>query len=94
MRIPTHPGEIIKDETEARGMTPHAFAMAIRVPASRIDQIIKGRRRVSLETAVRLATYLGGDPAVWLTMQNRHDLAIFEMEHGEKIRRDVHAASP
>lgn len=85
----SHPGRILREELKARGMTPHAFAMAIGVPASRIDQIVKLRRGVSPETALRLARYLGGSPKLWLRMQADWDLARAEKSHGREIRRSV-----
>ncbi len=57
----SHPGEILRDEVEVRGMSGHAFAMALGVPATRISEILKCRRGVSPETALRLARYLGGN---------------------------------
>ncbi len=89
MRIPTHPGEILKEELETISMSAHALSMALGVPASRIDQIVKCRRAVTPDTALRLAAYFGGSPRFWLNMQMAHDLAIAEKEHGKDIRRAV-----
>lgn len=57
MRIPTHPGAILRDELDARDMSVNALALALRVSASRMDQIVKQRRAVSPDTALRLAAY-------------------------------------
>lgn len=94
MRIPTHPGAILKDELTELGISAHALSMKLSVPASRIDQIVKGKRGVSPDTAIRLAAYFGGSADFWLGMQTAYDLALAENQSGEKIRRQIksHAA--
>ena len=57
---------LLSDEINARGMSVHSFAMAIGVPASRMDRVVKQKRAVTPDTALRLAAYLGGEPIVWL----------------------------
>ncbi len=89
MRIPTHPGAILKEELQTIGMSAHALSMALNVPASRIDRIVKCRRSITPDTALRLAAYFGGSPRFWLNMQMTHDLAMAEREHGKDIRRSV-----
>jgi addiction module HigA family antidote len=92
MTVATHPSEILKDELEARGMSAHRFALGLGVPPTRIADILKCRRSVSPETALRLAAYLGGSPKVWLQLQADYDLAIAERKHGKEIKRTVRAA--
>ncbi len=92
MTVATHPGEILKDELEARGMSAHRFALELGVPPTRIADILKRRRSVSPETALRLAAYFGGSPKVWLRLQADHDLAVAERKHGKEIKRTVRAA--
>ena len=92
MTIATHPGEILKDEIAARGMSAHRFALELGVPPTRIADIVKCRRIVSPETALRLAPYLGGSPKVWLRLQADFDLAVAERKHGAEIKRTVRAA--
>ena len=70
-----HPGEMLKDELEARGLSPHALAIALRLPASRISQIVRGQRAITPETALRLARYFGSSAAIWLRLQVAYDLA-------------------
>ena len=89
MRIPTHPGAILKEELQTIGMSAHALSMALKVPASRIDRIVKCRRSITPDTALRLSAFFGGSPRFWLNMQLAHDLAIAENEQGEDIRRSV-----
>jgi antitoxin HigA-1 len=88
-----HPGEVLKDEIEARGLSAHALALALRLPASRISQIIRGRRAVTPETALRLARYFGGSPAIWLRLQVSYDLRRAEAELADKIAAQVTPAA-
>ena len=92
MAVATHPGEILKDELQANGMSAHRFGLELGVPPTRIAEILKGRRSVSPETALRLAAYLGGSPKVWLRLQTDFDLAAAEKKHGAEIKRSVRAA--
>ena len=92
MTVATHPGEILKDELDARGMSAHRFALELGVPPTRIGDILKCRRSVSPETALRLAAYFGGSPKVWLKLQADYDLAVAERKHGKEIKRTVRAA--
>jgi addiction module HigA family antidote len=88
-----HPGETLKDELEARGLSPHALAIALRLPASRISQIVRGQRAVTPETALRLARYFGGSAAIWLRLQVAYDLARAEAELAAKIEAEVTPAA-
>jgi len=90
MRPATHPGSIVLDEIEAtEGLTVNGLAMKLRVPASRLDQIVKKERSVTPDTAIRLAAFFGGSPKVWLNLQQNYDLSIVENEKGEAIRKEV-----
>jgi antitoxin HigA-1 len=84
-----HPGEVLKDELEARGLTAHALSIALRLPASRISQILRGQRAITPETALRLARYFGGSAALWLRLQIAYDLARAEAELATKIAAEV-----
>jgi len=92
MTVATHPGEILKDELEARGMSAHRLALELGVPPTRIADIVHCRRAVTPETALRLARYLGGSAKLWLRLQADHDLAVAERQHGAEIKRTVRAA--
>jgi addiction module HigA family antidote len=66
---PTHPGDVLRhDYLEPLGMTPNALAIAIRVPASRVGEIVNGKRSITAPTAMRLARYFGTLPA-WIHVQ-------------------------
>ena len=84
-----HPGEMLKDELAARGLTAHALAIALRLPASRISQIVRGERAITPETALRLARYFGGSAAIWLRLQVAYDLARAEAELAAKIAAEI-----
>jgi antitoxin HigA-1 len=86
-----HPGEVLKDELKARGLS--ALALALRLPASRVSQIIRGQRAITPETAMRLARYFGGSAAIWLRLQVAYDLARAEVELASKIAAEVTPAA-
>ncbi len=88
-----HPGEVLRDELEARGLSAHALAIALRLPASRISQIVRGQRGITPETALRLARYFGGSAAIWLRLPVAYDLARAEIELSAKIATEVTPAA-
>lgn len=76
-RIPTHPGEILlNDFLDPLGVTQKAFAEHIGVPNQRVNEIVRGRRGVSSETAWLFANALGTTPEFWMNLQVLHDLAL------------------
>jgi addiction module HigA family antidote len=88
-----HPGEVLKDELEARGLSAHALSIALRLPASRIGEIVRGHRSITPHTALRLARYFGGSAAIWLRLQVAYDLSKAEAELGSKIAAEVNPAA-
>jgi len=87
---PAHPGEVLSDELAARGMTAHALALKLRVPANRLTEILKAKRGISPDTALRLSRYLGAGAAFWLNLQSQYDFACGEAVR--KTRAEVEAA--
>ena len=72
---PIHPGEILREEfMEPLGLSANALAISLGVPATRIHEIVNGRRGVTADTAARLARHFGGDAGSWLALQNAFDL--------------------
>ena len=72
---PVHPGEVLREDyLIPLGLSVNALSVALGVPATRMHEIVKERRAVTADTAVRLAKYFGGDPASWLMMQANYDL--------------------
>lgn len=91
---PVHPGEILREEyLKPLGLTANALARALKVPAPRINDIVRKRRGVSADTALRLARYFGGDARSWLNLQTAHDLRIAEMAVAKKVAREVQPAA-
>ena len=87
---PIHPGEILlEDVIKPLGMTAHGFARALRVPATRMSEIVHGRRAVTADTALRLSRYLGTTAQFWLNLQTAYDLKTAAAESGPAIARDV-----
>jgi addiction module HigA family antidote len=88
---PIHPGEVLREEfLGPLGMSAHALAMELKVPAPRINEIVRERRAITSDTALRLARYFGTTPEFWLNLQTSYDLRITEQEVGSKIAREVH----
>lgn len=89
-RATTHPGEMLKEEfLIPLNLSQNALAMKIRVPATRIGEIIHGKRAISPDTALRLARFFGNSPEFWLNLQQMHDLSKARLELSKKIERDV-----
>jgi addiction module HigA family antidote len=88
----THPGAVLKEELAARGLSANAFALKLRVPPQRIQEIVAGRRGISPETALRLEASLGTPARLWLGMQSAYDLYDAEAKFGEAVRQEVMAA--
>jgi addiction module HigA family antidote len=93
MRIPTHPGAILKEELQACGLSAHRFALDLGVPPNRITEILNGKRSVTAETALRLATYFGNSAQFWMNLQSNHDLGVAQNAHGKEIKRTVRKAA-
>ncbi len=87
---PIHPGEILREEFLAPlGMSAHALAMELRVPAPRINDIVRERRAISPDTALRLSRFFGTTAQFWLNLQSSFDLKQVESEQGRIIEREI-----
>ena len=76
---PIHPGEILlEDFLKPSSMTPNALSKALHVPATRVNDIVRGVRGITPDTALRLARYFGGDAQSWLNLQQAYDLKLAE----------------
>lgn len=83
---PIHPGEVLMEDFIAPlGITQHKVAVAIGVPPRRINEIVHGKRRVSADTALRLARYFGTTDLFWINLQNRYDLEIERDSMGDSL---------
>jgi len=75
-RVPTHPGEILLEEfLRPMGISQVAFARHIGVPLQRINEIVRGKRGITPDTAWRFAQAFGTTPEFWMSLQSNHDLA-------------------
>jgi addiction module HigA family antidote len=88
-----HPGVTLKEELTARGLTPSAAALRLRVPPQRLHEIVRGERSITPDTALRLSRFLGTTAEFWMTMQTNYDLAIARRERGARIESEVEAAA-
>ena len=83
---PIHPGEVLMlDFLEPLGVTQHRLAVSIGVPPRRINEIVHGKRRISADTALRLARYFGTSERFWINLQSRYDLEIERDNLGSKL---------
>lgn len=74
---PVHPGEVLMEEfIEPLAVTQHHVAVAVGVPPRRINEIVHGKRRITADTALRLARYFGTTDRFWLNLQTRYDLEV------------------
>ena len=87
---PVHPGEILREDFLAPlNLSVNALAQSLRVPATRLHEIVKERRAVTPDTALRLSRYFGGDAQSWLNLQASYDLKVAERElDGHPARSD------
>jgi addiction module HigA family antidote len=91
---PVHPGEILREDYLAPlGTSANALARALNVPAPRINDIVRERRGVSADTAMRLARYFGGDARSWLNLQAAYDLRVAEIASAKRIAREIAPAT-
>jgi addiction module HigA family antidote len=72
------------------GLSINRLARDLRVPVTRISEIVSGRRGVTGDTALRLGRYFGSTPEFWMNLQAAHDLDLARQQAGERIARDVH----
>lgn len=87
---PIHPGEILlEDYMKPLGFSAHRLAMHLHVPATRIAEIIHGRRAITADSAVRLGRYFKTSPRFWLNLQTAYDLELIEDETLAQIQSEV-----
>ena len=99
MLAPVHPGEVLAEEfLNPLGLTQYRLAKDTSVPARRINEIVKGKRAISADTALRLAKYFGTSDLFWLNLQARYDLEVQRDRLGKRLETEVHvferAAAP
>jgi addiction module HigA family antidote len=90
-RVPlARPGDILRgDFLEPMGVSVYALANAIKVPRSRVNDIVLGRRAITADTALRLARYFGTSPEFWINLQAHYDLEMAKKKLRGRIEREV-----
>ncbi len=86
-RLLIHPGEHLADELEALGMSANRLAKELGVPANRITQIIRGKRGITGDTALRLGRWFGTGPDIWINLQKNYELRLAAEEIGEALKK-------
>ena len=87
---PIHPGEVLREEfLVPLGLTAHALSQALRIPAPRVNDIVRERRSVTPDTALRLARHFGTTAQFWINLQASYDLKIAMRKAGTRITREV-----
>ncbi|MBS0512869.1 MAG: HigA family addiction module antidote protein [Proteobacteria bacterium] len=85
---PIDPGEVLREEfLIPLGITPHALALELRVSAPRINDIVRERRAVTADTALRLAAFFGNSAEFWMGLQTDYDMAITRSAAADAIAR-------
>ena len=87
---PVHPGEILSEEFMAPlGLSMNKMAAALRVPVTRIADIVHEKRGITAETALRFARYFKNSPVFWMSLQTRYELEVAEDALAAKVEREV-----
>jgi addiction module HigA family antidote len=87
---PIHPGEVLREELmEPMGLSIHRLARELRVPPTRISEIVNERRAITADTALRLARYFGSTPQFWMNLQATYDLEVETRRSATRIAREI-----
>lgn len=87
---PIHPGEILLEEfLEPMGITQYRLAKEIHVPARRINEIVKGQRGITADTALRLSRFFGASERFWMNLQARFELEVEKDRLGNRLEREI-----
>ncbi|MXZ79873.1 MAG: HigA family addiction module antidote protein [Gammaproteobacteria bacterium] len=86
-RAPIHPGEILKDELDEIGISAAELAHQLKVPENRMCEIMRGRRNITADTALRLGRWFGTSVIFWMNLQKNYGLRKAEQEHGTEIEQ-------
>jgi antitoxin HigA-1 len=88
---PVHPGEVLREDLmRPLGLSINRLARDLRVPVTRVSEIVNGRRSITADTALRLARYFRNSPQFWVNLQAAYDLEVATRLSAEQIGRDVH----
>mgnify|MGYP005852996759 FL=1 len=83
---PIHPGETLREDfLKPLGLTAHRLAIELRTPVTRVNDIVRGKRSITADTALRLARYFGTTPQFWMNLQANYDLEVVQDARGSEI---------
>lgn len=87
---PVHPGEVLREDyLKPLGISANALSQALKVPASRVNDIVLERRGVTVDTAMRLVRYFGGDVQSWMNLQTAYEVKVAQKALMRKIEKEV-----
>ncbi len=87
---PVYPGVVLREEyLMPLGMSPHALAQALKVPPSRVNDIVLERRGITVDTAMRLVRFFGGDVQTWMNLQTAYEIKTAEANLAPRIAEEV-----
>jgi len=87
---PVHPGEVLREEfLVPLEMSANALAIRLRVPAPRVNDLVREKRGVSVDTALRLARFFNNTPEFWLNLQTAYDLKVAKANRASEIEQDI-----
>ncbi|MFT0544910.1 HigA family addiction module antitoxin [Allopusillimonas ginsengisoli] len=87
---PIHPGEVLREEyLAALGMSVNALSAHLHIPATRMNEIVRERRGITPDTALRLAAFFGGDASSWLNLQQAYDLKSVDKQVVQRILKEI-----
>lgn len=88
--LPVHPGEVLREDyLQPLGLTMNALAMQLRIPATRVSEIVHERRGITADTALRLARYFKTSPEFWMNLQSFYDLEVAKDKFLPRIEAEV-----
>ncbi|MGH9626952.1 MAG: HigA family addiction module antitoxin [Bryobacteraceae bacterium] len=83
---PVHPGESLREDfLKPLGLTPNRLAIELQVPVTRVNDIVRSKRAITADTALRLARYFGTTPQFWMNLQANYDLEMAQDARGKEI---------
>ncbi len=86
---PVHPGVYVKELLDELGLSQYRLARELGVPAMRISYLVKGKRPLTAELALRLGRYFGQSPRYWINLQSRYDMDVAEDALSKRVAREV-----
>lgn len=86
----SHPGNLLKRELKALGLSANRLALDMGVPSGRITDILNARRSITADTAARLGRYFGNSAQFWLDLQGQYDIAVVERDRGAELDKQIH----